>query len=217
MKVVGYLRVSTEEQGESRLGLEAQRHVIAEAAQSRAWEVEWIEDAGFSGATLKRPGMQRVLDLLERRLVEAVVVAKMDRLSRSVIDFARFLKRADQMGWGVILLDLNVDTTSPTGRFMATVMSAIAEWERDTIAARTKAALAAKKREGVKLGRPPSVPDDVVGRIWALRHQAGWTLQKISDSLNEDQVPTGQGGRIWYPGTVRRLLLRITTQPQESG
>lgn len=216
MKVVGYLRVSTEEQSESRLGLEAQRHAIADAAQGRGWEVEWIEDAGFSAKTLKRPGVQRALNSLEQLKVDAIVVAKLDRLSRSVLDFASILEKANRQGWGVVALDFDLDTTTPNGRLVATIIMAVAQWERELAGARTKAALAVKKRQGVRLGRPPSVPDDVLGRIVGLR-QAGWTLQKIADTLNAEHVPTGQGGRIWYPGTVRRLLLRVPKEPSASG
>lgn len=205
MKVVGYLRVSSEEQAESRLGLEAQRHAIADMADRNGWEVQWIEDAGFSAKTLRRPGVQKALTILESRVVEAIVVAKIDRLSRSLLDFASILERAEREGWGLVVLDINLDLKTPFGRAVASILMTFAQLERELAGERTRAALAAKRRQGVRLGRPRSVPDEIVGRARGLR-EAGKTLREIALLLNEQKVPTGQGGQKWYPSTVQKLL-----------
>lgn len=101
--------------------------------------------------------------------------------------------------------DLN--TTSPTGRLVAHVVSAVAEFERDRVRERTREALAVARANGAKLGRPPRLGEDVVQRIVSER-EAGLTLSAIADRLNLDGVPTAQGGRCWWPSTVRGVLAR---------
>jgi DNA invertase Pin-like site-specific DNA recombinase len=89
MRVIGYVRVSTEEQALSGAGLEAQRRAITAECKRRGWELlETIEDAGYSAKDLKRPGVQEALRALEAGDAKALVVAKLDRLSRSMLDFA---------------------------------------------------------------------------------------------------------------------------------
>jgi predicted site-specific integrase-resolvase len=84
VKVVGYTRVSTREQAEDGHGLAAQRRAIATAAEARGWDVEWIEDAGYTARSDKRPGLTTALHMLRRREAQVLVVSKLDRLSRSV-------------------------------------------------------------------------------------------------------------------------------------
>lgn len=203
MRVVGYLRVSTEEQSESRLGLEAQRHAIADLAERRGWEVEWIEDAGFSAKTLKRPGVQEAIKSLEQLEVKAIVVAKLDRLSRSVLDFASILEKANRQGWGVVALDFDLDTTTPNGRLVAMIIMAVAQWEREMIGARTKAAPAVKRRQGLKLGRPRSVSDETRALIRTLRG-SGLGYRAIARELSSRGVATGRGGK-WHHKTVQQV------------
>jgi DNA invertase Pin-like site-specific DNA recombinase len=92
---------------------------------------------------------------------------------------------------------------------MAHVLATFGQFERRLIGQRTKEALAVKKASGVRLGRPPTVPQSVVRRIQRLRAR-GETLRAIADSLNQDRVPTAQGGAKWYPATVRHVLLRTS-------
>jgi DNA invertase Pin-like site-specific DNA recombinase len=100
-----------------------------------------------------------------------------------------------------------VDTSTPVGELVANVMASVAQWERRAIGARTKEALAARRREGVRLGRPPSIPDDVRARIAELRAQ-GLTLRAIANELNTAGVPTARGARAWAPETIRKALVR---------
>src|SRR5262245_60092592 len=88
LRVVGYLRVSTVEQATNGAGLDAQRATIAAEAERRGWSVRWIEDRGYSAKDLRRPGIRDVLSLLEAGEADALVVAKLDRLSRSLVDFS---------------------------------------------------------------------------------------------------------------------------------
>jgi len=205
-KVLAYCRVSSEEQARSGAGIEAQRAAIEQEARRRSWaDVEWFTDDGYGAGDLERPGITEALDSLARGEAQALVAAKLDRLSRSVADFAPLLKRADRERWGLILLDLDLDTTRPSGRLMAHMMSAIAEFERQRIAERTKEALAAVKARGVRLGRPPAVPEPVRKRI-ARERKRDRSYASIADRLNRDQVPTAHGGARWWPSTVRAVL-----------
>ena len=207
MRMVGYTRVSTAEQADSGLGLAAQRRSIRDECRRRSWElVAVFEDAGVSGKSrAKRPGLDRALAAIEAGEADGLVVAKLDRLSRSLLDFAGLMEEAHRRRWALAILDVQVDTSTPAGELVANVMATFAQFERKLIGQRTKAALAVKKDQGVRLGRPRNLPSDVVDRIVAMR-QSGATLRAIADSLNGGGVPTAQGGRQWYPATIRSVL-----------
>src|SRR5947208_1861941 len=179
MQVVGYVRVSTDEQRESGAGLAAQRAAIEAECRRRGWAlVEVIEDAGYSAKDLKRPGVQIALETLRRGEAGALVVAKLDRLSRSMLDFTAVMATASKQGWALVALDCAVDTTTPAGEAMANVLATFAQFERRLIGQRTREALAAKRASGVRLGRPATLPSTVRGRIAAERN-AGCSLATI--------------------------------------
>jgi DNA invertase Pin-like site-specific DNA recombinase len=206
MQVIGYVRVSTDEQRTSGAGLAAQRAAIEAECQRRGWTlVEVIDDAGYSARDLKRPGVQIALETLRRGEAGALVVAKLDRLSRSMLDFTAVMARASKQGWALVALDCAVDTTTPAGEAMANVLATFAQFERRLIGQRTREALAAKRASGVRLGRPVSLPVAVRERIAAER-KAGRSLAAIAEILNDERVPTAQGGRQWWPSTVRAAL-----------
>jgi DNA invertase Pin-like site-specific DNA recombinase len=143
--VLGYVRVSTGEQADSGAGLEAQRMAIRLACEQRGWElVGMVEDAGFSAATLARPGITQAFDLVESGGASVLVVAKLDRLSRSLLDFAAVMERSRRKRWALVALDLGVDTTTPQGEMMANILATFAQFERRLISQRTKDALAIK-------------------------------------------------------------------------
>jgi DNA invertase Pin-like site-specific DNA recombinase len=141
--------------------------------------------------------------------VNALVVAKLDRLSRSMLDFAGLMATAQKQNWALVALDCAVDTSTPAGEAMANVLATFVQFERRLISQRTKEALAAKKASGVRLGRPPTLPRSVVRRIQRLRAR-GLSLRVIADELDDAGVPTAQGGKKWYPATVRHVLLRTS-------
>ena len=202
-RVVAYVRVSSGEQAASGLGMAAQRAAIEAEAGRRGWTiVAWREDAGVSGKSLDRPGLSAALADVEEGRAAALVVAKLDRLSRSLLDFAGLMDRSWKAGWAIVALDLGVDTTTAQGELMASVFSSFAQFERRLIGQRTKSALAVKSAQGVKLGRPRMLPDEVVARIVRL-HDAGEGWTAIARMLNADDVPTAQGGAAWHPTTVR--------------
>jgi DNA invertase Pin-like site-specific DNA recombinase len=206
VRMVGYVRVSTGEQAENGAGLDAQRRAIAVAMEGRGFElVDMIEDAGVSGKNLARPGLERALALIESGSAEGLVVAKLDRLSRSLLDFAALTERSRRKGWALIALDLGVDTSTPQGEMLANVLATFAQFERRLIGQRTKDALAVKRAQGVRLGRPPTVPAKLRTRIKGMRTR-GWTLQRIANTLDAEKIPTAQGGKRWYPSTVAAVL-----------
>jgi DNA invertase Pin-like site-specific DNA recombinase len=205
-RVLAYLRVSTDEQRDSGAGLAAQRAAILAECERRGWHLlDVIEDAGYSAKDLKRPGVRIALDVLADGGADALVVAKLDRLSRSMLDFASIMASAQKQGWGLIALDCAVDTTTPAGEAMANVLATFAQFERRLISQRTKDALAVKRAQGVRLGRPRQLPGRVVNRV-KREHDQGRTLAAIATGLNEDQIPTAQGGKQWWPSTVRAVL-----------
>jgi DNA invertase Pin-like site-specific DNA recombinase len=214
--VVGYTRVSTDEQATSGLGLKAQRSRIRAECRQRGWELaEVFEDAGASGKALSgRPALAAALSALRGGEADGLVVAKLDRLSRSLLDFAGLMDRAQREGWALVILDIGVDTSTPSGEMIANVMATFAQFERRLIGQRTKDALAVKKREGVKLGRPVSLPPKVVRRIVEERSR-GRSLRQIADGLNENGTPTGHGGARWYGSTVKAILSRSQVTPSE--
>jgi DNA invertase Pin-like site-specific DNA recombinase len=211
-RIVGYVRVSTDEQRSSGAGLEAQREAILLECERRGWHlIDVIEDAGYSAKDLKRPGVLLALELLKSGGADALAVAKLDRLSRSMLDFAGIMAAAQKQGWGLIALDCAVDTTSPAGEAMANVLATFAQFERRLISQRTKDALAIKRAQGVRLGRPRQLPDAVVQRILRQR-QKGSTLSAIAEGLNCDRVATAQGGKSWYPSTVHAVLRSVASR-----
>ena len=207
MRVLGYVRVSTDEQSDSGAGLEAQRRAIKAECKRRGWQlVDVIEDAGFSAKDLKRPGIQAALQALEAGDEKALVAAKLDRLSRSMIDFTGLMAKAQKQGWALVALDCAVDTTTPAGEAMANVLATFAQFERRLISQRTREALAVKRSQGVRLGRPPTLDTRTVSRIRRERKR-GRTFAAIAEGLAADEIPTAHGGR-WHAATVRAVLAR---------
>jgi DNA invertase Pin-like site-specific DNA recombinase len=207
------VRVSTSDQADSGAGLEAQRETLAAAAEQRGWEiVDVVADEAESGGKSheNRPGLSAAIARLEAGEGDALAVAKLDRLSRSVKDLAELAERSQpkgkRKGWGLILLDIDVDTSSPSGEFMVNVMGSAAQWERRIISQRTKDALAVKRAQGVRLGRPSTLAPELVKRI-ACEHQDGASFSGIARMLTAEGVPTAYGGSKWWPATVRRVLL----------
>jgi DNA invertase Pin-like site-specific DNA recombinase len=205
VRVIGYLRCSTEEQRESGLGLEAQRAAITAEAERRGWPVEFIEDAGFSAKDLRRPGIQYALSRLQSGSADVLCVSRLDRLSRSMFDFTSLMATASAEGWSVVALDLGVDTTTAEGELMANVRASFGAYERRLIGQRTREALAARRAAGHRLGRAPVVSDVVAHRAKTLR-ASGLKLREIGDVLAAEghQAPSGR----WHPPTIHKLLQR---------
>jgi DNA invertase Pin-like site-specific DNA recombinase len=215
-RAVIYTRVSTAEQADSGAGLVAQETGLRADAARRGWQVvAHLTDAGASGKSLAgRPALAEALRLVSEDKADVLAVAKLDRLSRSLLDFAGLMAQAQAEGWSLVALDLAVDMTTPSGRLIANVMASVAEWERETIAARTRDSLAVKRAQGVVLGRPVSISDEAVGRARALR-DSGLTLAACAEQLTAEGVPTAQNGARWYASTVRQVLISSARRERE--
>jgi DNA invertase Pin-like site-specific DNA recombinase len=203
-------QVRTDGQSDSRTGLEGQRRAIAAACKRRGWRlVEVVEDAGFSAKDRKRPGIEEALRVLETGDARALVAAKLERLSQALLDLATLVASARKQGWALVALDCALDTTRPAGEAIANVLATFAQFERRSISQRTREALALKRSQGVRLGRPPTMSQYAIDRIRRER-AAGKSMAAIANGLNTDRIPTAQGGRRWYPATIRHTLSRTS-------
>lgn len=216
MRVVGYVRVSTEEQAASGAGMAAQREAIRAEAERRGWTVvHVVEDGGWSAKDMRRPGIAHALAMLRDGEADTLVVAKLDRLSRSMLDFAQLVETAREQSWALVALDVNVDTTTPSGEMVAGVTAVVAQYERRLIGQRTRDGLVAKRAAGVQLGRRSKLPQEVAERIVKER-ASGTTLREIADRLNAEAVATGQAGKRWYASSVRAVLTSQARQAATS-
>lgn len=220
-KFVSYLRVSTARQGRSGLGLEGQRHAVAEYLNGGRWTLveEFVEQE--SGKVNDRPELLKALSACRIHGAK-LVVAKLDRLSRD----AAFLLTLRDAGVEFVAVDM-----PDANRMTVGIMAVIAEHEREQISARTRAALAAAKRRGVRLGNPANLTSDarrkgsaagVAARRAAadqratdlapildeLRARGCTSLRQLSRALNERDIPAARGG-MWTAAQVRLLLSRI--------
>ncbi|GAA2555394.1 recombinase family protein [Mycolicibacterium diernhoferi] len=209
--MLGYSRVSTDEQANSRNGLEAQRHAIDTDADRRGWTVEHRADEGVSGKVIG-PELLDMLQLLASGQADGLVVAKLDRLSRSIVNAANIIESAQQQGWSLVVLDLGVDLTTAAGRMVAHNMMSFAQYERELISERTKAGLAAKKRRGEPVGRPRLAKPGVVRRI-VMDRDAGLSFAQIARSLEAEDILSPAGRPTWQASTVRRIYNAATAVP----
>lgn len=208
IRAIGYRRVSTVEQADSGAGLAAQQVIIEAEAARRGWVlVEVHTDEAASGKSLVgRVALEAAITAVESGRADVLVVAKLDRLSRSLLDFANLMARAQDKGWNLVALDLGIDLSTPAGEFLASVMASAAQWERRIIGQRTREGMAAKKAAGVRLGPPRRLPDHIAEQIIDIR-SGGLSWARIADALNEMAVPTALNGRQWYPATARNAAL----------
>lgn len=207
-RVVAYLRVSTEEQAESGLGLAAQRTAIEDwARQSGYTIVDWCVDEGVSAKNLDREQFQRALQLIAEHKAAGLVVSKLDRLSRSMLDFCSLTAQATSEKWNIISLDVNLDLSTPSGELIAGILVLFAQWERKIIGQRTRDGLAEKRAAGVRLGAEVKVTDDTLRLVAETFLDYGRSYTRTAALLNEDAVPTATGKGRWHPDSVRKMLL----------
>jgi site-specific DNA recombinase len=207
-----YARVSTQMQVDDGVSLDAQEKQLRYAAESQGYEVEMLREEGRSGKNITgRPVLTAALASLDKGEAEALFVTRLDRLARSTRDFLSIVDRSHKYGWRLALLDLGLDTATYQGRFVVTIMSAMAEMERGMISLRQKDVHQDrrdnKKVWGVDLGPLPLVEKSISDRISSDR-DLGLSYKSIAEKLNSDGVKTVLGGVKWYPSTVRHIYLR---------
>lgn len=214
-----YARVSTSMQVNDGMSLDAQERDLRRAAALSGYDdVELLREEGRSGKSIKgRPVLRGALERLDRGEAEALFVTRIDRLARSTQDFLSIIDRAGSNGWRIVMLDLNLDTSSYQGRFVVTIMSALAEMERAIIAERQKDVHRDRRekglRWGVDLGPKKGLSDETVQQIFSWR-DAGMSYGKIADKLNKMDVQTSQGKK-WYSSTVKYVVTNYQNGSQE--
>ena len=220
MKAVGYARVSTDKQADRGVSLEAQaKKIRAMAVVHNSELAEIIVDGGESAKSLNRPGMERLLEVVEARKIDSVIVAKLDRLTRSVKDLCTLLERFERRGVALISVAESLDTGSAAGRLVLNVMTAVSQWEREAIGERTRDALCHKRSKGERIGNirfgyclsadGKHVESDAheqkaIAAIVDMRAK-GRSLRRIAIDLNDRGFRTRKGSS-WRLESVARVL-----------
>jgi DNA invertase Pin-like site-specific DNA recombinase len=203
-KVIGYVRVGPRERRSTRPSRTSQRAAIETECASRGWTVVRFEEDVRSGRSLRRPGLFAALDACRSGEADALVVARLDRLTYSVEDLAYVMQRAVEDSFALVALDLGIDLTTDAGAHLAKVLSVAATWQPRGVGRRAYVALE-HRRDADGRGRPSSTPPPVADRIRAMR-AGGSTLQAICDTLNAEGVPTPRGGTQWRPTSLRAIV-----------
>ena len=198
-RVAIYARVSTTGHGQD---VSMQTRELRQFAEVRGWTVtgEYV-DEGISGTKDRRPALDRLMADAHKRKFDVVVCWRFDRFARSVSHLLRALETFNALGVAFVSLSENVDTTTPTGKMIFTVLGAVAELERSLIVERVRAGLRNARAKGKKLGRPRLTVD--AARIAAMRSE-GLSWAKIGQSLGVGE------------GTVRRVGLASAKNPSEN-
>jgi len=218
--MIAYFRVSTERQGQSGLGLEAQKAAVDAYVAAAGGAVIHTFEETESGKRNDRPQLAAALALC-RVHKAALIVAKIDRLARNTAFLLSVAEGAGEAG--VVFCDLPMLPPGPMGKFFLTLMAAVAELEAGLISQRTKAALAAAKARGVRLGNPRLVPAgagvarkrlarntarSILPKLRAAQRAGADTLQQRADAMMALGIKTPSGGDRWRPETVRRIEAR---------
>lgn len=209
-KALLYARVSTQLQVNDGVSLDVQeRQLISAAGLAGFTDYELIREEGRSGKSITgRPALTAALKRLDTGDAQALFVTRIDRLARSTKDFLSIIDRANANKWRLVMLDLNLDTASYQGRFVVTIMSALAEMERGIIAERQKDVHKDRRARGIKwgidMGPKNKTPEEIKERIRSERSK-GKSFRAIADGLNKDGIPTQNGGK-WYATTVKNIL-----------
>lgn len=217
-RTIAYVRVSTDKQAEHGVSLEAQRAKVEAYAALYDLDLVAVEiDAGVSAKSLDRPALARALAELEAGRADALLVVKLDRLTRSVRDLGELVERCTREGWALLSVSDAIDTRTAAGRLVLNVLASVAQWEREAVGERTKAALDHKRSRGEVAGTVPyglrlaadgvhleAEPAEAaaVELVRELRAD-GVSIRQIAERLNAKGAPC-RGGR-WHPTTVARI------------
>jgi DNA invertase Pin-like site-specific DNA recombinase len=224
LRVIGYIRVSTEEQATNGKSLDSQRCKLQAYASLYDLElVAVIVDAGVSAKSLDREGLQDALARLRRRDADGLLIAKLDRLSRSVKDWNTLIDGyfGEKSGKQLFSVADSIDTRTAAGRLVLNVLMSVAQWERETIGERTRDSLRYKISKGERCGKvrfgydlapdgvvlvPNATEQEAIALMKQLR-AAGETFRAIAAELTRRGINTKEGGA-WQPMTVRNILAR---------
>ena len=225
MRVLLYARVSTADQSDNGVSLDAQQAKLeAYASLYDLVVVETIVDAGESAKSLNRPGLQRALELLRSGQADGLAVVKLDRLTRSVGDWQELIDDyfGEKAGKQLFSVADSIDTRTAAGRLVLNVLLSVAQWEREATGERTREALRHKIRNGERCGKvrfgydvapdgKTLVPNPAEQRAVVLMidlRAAGYTLRQIAATLTASGIVTKEGGAVWTHTAVARILDR---------
>lgn len=220
-RVFGYVRVSTEEQAEHGVSVEAQEAAIRSYCNLHGLELvePVVFDNGLSGATLaKRPGLMGALGALRFGEAGGIVIVKLDRLSRSTRDVLDLVDRSAREGWHVHSIREKLDTSTAAGRFVVTVLAGLAQMEREQTSERTRAALAHLRSQGKRTsGLPPfgfrfdgndlveAPGEKAILNAMQIMRLKGLGSVRIAREMNECG-PNPRTGRPWTRGSIASIL-----------
>jgi DNA invertase Pin-like site-specific DNA recombinase len=225
-RAVAYLRVSTDKQADRGVSLDVQRAKVA--AYAELYDVDLVDvvvDAGVSAKYLERPGLARALDMLRRGQADALLVVKLDRLTRSVRDLGELLERHFAPGRAALLsVGEQIDTRTAAGRLVLNVLASVSQWEREAIGERTAAAMQHKANEGEFTGgaapyghavaadgvhlEPVEAEQAVLALARGLRAE-GRSLRAVAAELSSRGLAS-RTGRPFAPVQIARMLERAS-------
>lgn len=214
-KAIGYIRVSTDKQAEHGVSLEAQRQKIEAYASLYDLQLVDIVVEQGSAKTLERPGLNGVLARLYSGEAEAVIVVKLDRLTRSVADLGKLVERYFQQ-FALLSVSEQIDTRSAAGRLVLNVLASVSQWEREVIGERTSVAMQHMKAAGRYTGNAPygfelgiegqlveSEPEQRVLSLVRKYRQEGLSLRKIANVLSEQGFRSRAGKPLHFQSVAR--------------
>jgi len=225
LRVIGYVRVSTDEQAREGLSLTYQEDKIRAYCSLYGLELVRVErDAGVSAKTLEREGLSSVLDDLDRWRVDGLVILKLDRLTRQLRDWSDLIDRffSEKAGRRLFSVNDSIDTRTPSGRMVLNMIMTVAQWEREEIAFRTANALQGKIKRGERCGRirfgytlaadgrtlvPHPAEQEAIAFMRQWKAQGRKYREMVAD-LEKMGIQTKEPGSVWRPGAIHRILTR---------
>lgn len=223
MKVAAYIRVSTEEQVQEGYSIAAQRNRLEAYAISQGWEiVQYYVDEGISAKDMNRPELQRMLNNIKEGMIDCVLVYRLDRLTRSVLDLYQLLNTFEKHNTKFKSATEVYDTTTATGRLFLTLIASLAQWERENLGERVRMGMLQKAKEGKWVTNIAPFGYDIDGdhlkinakeaavvkEIFSL-YQKGYGMHKIAASLNERGILTKKG-KHWQQNSISYVLTNPT-------
>ena len=211
-----YARVSTQMQVEDGMSLGAQEKQLISAAEAAGYTAVILREEGRSGKSISgRPVLRDALEDLDSGKAQALFVTRLDRLARSTRDFLSIVDRSHKFEWRLALLDLGLDTATYQGRFVVTIMSAMAEMERGMISLRSKDVHEDRRKNGkvwgVDIGPKSPIDEAIRDKVFKLK-TSGMSYRNIAELLNSDGVPTAYKGEKWYASTVRNIFMSVSKE-----
>jgi len=222
-RAVAYVRVSSSRQADEGVSIEAQRDKLRAYADLYDLDLVSVEQDDITGETMRRPGLQRALDLLRSGAVDALVVVKLDRLTRNLRDLLDLVEEffRDGRPWTLLSVGDQIDTRTASGRLVVNMLGVVGQWERETISERTRAALAWKKSNGEKCGgpvpygkrlaadglhlEPEPLESEVVACAMRLRSE-GLTLREVLAGVERELGARQRNGRRFLLSQIARMV-----------